>query len=61
MLVTFVRRLAVYEEQSIPTFLPLVELWRARVIDTGLLGVCEDLSTTFVNTLLRHVKRSCSK
>jgi hypothetical protein len=45
--------------QECPTFLPLVKLWRTWVIDTWLLRVCENLSTAFMNALLRHTEQFC--
>jgi hypothetical protein len=46
------------KNNSTPTFLPLVKLWWARVIDTGFLRVLEDLSAAFMNAFLRHTERS---
>lgn len=39
------------------TFLTLVEYWRARVVDTWLFRVAEDLAATFVNALGCHFIR----
>ena len=36
------------------TFLPLMEDWRSWVVDTFFFELCEFLSATFVNTLVRH-------
>ena len=44
----------IYVADSGATFLPLVEFWRARMVDAVFILVCEGLSTTLVDALLCH-------